>query len=266
MSAPSGSPVLAGICACLLALDASALEVLRPSEPQHVFADGARAVEVRFHNATAETARVEVRLQLLQLTSATAAPVGGVRAWKTLTVLPGQTVVESAPVAFPSVRVATRFAARWLGAGGNVLGVTEVWAHPDDCFEQLKNLLGEQPIGVQEHDGGLRATLTARGLTVVALNSAVSWEEFRGRLAFRVSDRDSAQDESAFLTAAKAGLAVVWLQTTPTTSPPAAPVAERERHGRGSLVVAPAALLAHLDHSVTAQLTLLRLAELALKP
>ena len=115
------------------------------------------------------------------------------------------------------------------------------------------------PIGVQEDGGGLRATLTARGLTVVELHSAASWEAFRGRLAFCVADRDGAPDESAFLTAVKVGLAVVWLQTTPATSPPAAPVAERERCGRGSLVVAPAALLTHLDHSVTAQLTLLRL-------
>ena len=266
MSAPPSFPVRAGICVCLLALDASALEVIRSPEPQQVFADGVRAVAVRFHNPAAETARTEVRLQLLQLTSATAAPVGDGRAWKTLTVLSGQTVVESVPVAFPPVRVATRFAARWLDAGGKALGVTEVWAHPDDCFEQLKTRVGRQPIGVQEDGGGLRATLTARGLTVVELHSAASWEAFRGRLAFCVADRDGAPDESAFLTAVKVGLAVVWLQTTPATSPPAAPVAERERCGRGSLVVAPAALLTHLDHSVTAQLTLLRLAELALKP
>lgn len=264
------SPLFAGFMACSLAAPALALEVIRSPEPQHVFADGQRTVEVRFRNDAAEPARVEVRLQLLQLTSATAAPVGGARSWKALTVLPGQTVLESALIEFPKVRVSTRFAARWLDVGGKVLGVTEVWAHPENLLDALKLLAGGQPVGLADETGALRPVLAARGISVSELNSAEHWNEFRGRLALIVSKPEANQGElrlgAAALARAKEGLAVVWFQTPPAISPPAPPLVERVRVGRGVVVLAPVSALAGLDRSAAAQLILVRLAELALAP
>lgn len=254
----------------LAAVASSAVEVVPSASPQQVFAGGARAVEVRFRNDAATPSRVEVRLHLFQLTSATAAPVGGARVWKTLAVLPGQTVVESAGVEVPSVRVSTRFAARWLDAGGRLLGVTELWAHPDNLLDALKLLVGGQPIGVAESRPGLQLVLAARGIPVAELKRAEDCNRFRGRLAFVANQPESTQGElrlePALLARAKEGLAVVWFQTPPAISPPALPVVERVRVGRGTVLLAPASTLDNLAHSPTAQLALVRLAELALSP
>lgn len=254
----------------LAALAAGAVEVVPPAAPQRVFAGGVRAVEVRLRNDAAEPARVEVRVHLFQLTSVTAAPVGGVRAWKTLTVQPGQTVVESASVELPVVRAATRFAARWLDAGGRLLGVTEIWAHPDNLLDALKPLAGGQPIGVAEGKPGLQLVLVARGIPVAEMKHAEDWNRFRGRLAFVANQPESTQGElrlePALLARAKEGLAVVWFQTPPAISPPALPVVERVRVGRGTVLLAPASLLDGLAATPAAQLALVRLAELALAP
>lgn len=260
--------VFAGFMAGLLVLPAAALEAIRSLEPQQVFADGRRTVEVRWRNDAADTVRIEVRLHLFQFTSATAAPVGGQRPWKTLTVLPGQTVVERAVIDFPKLRVATRFAARWLDGDGKLLGVTEIWAHPDNLPDLLKDLTGAQPVGLLDDTGMLRAVLAAHGIPITELDSDGSWKEFRGRLAVVAPKPEANQGEFRLGTAAlariKEGLAVVWLQTPPTISPPGRPLAERVPLGRGAVVLAPASVLDGLDHSPAARLALLRLAELAL--
>lgn len=253
-----------------VAVASSAVEVVPSATPQQVFAGGVRAVEVRFRNDAAEPARLEVRLHLFQLTSATAAPVGGARVWKTLAVLPGQTVVESASVELPAVRAATRFAARWLDAGGRLLGVTELWAHPENLLDALKLLADGQPIGVAEGKPRLQLVLAARGMPVAELKHAEDWNRFRGRLAFVANQPEPTQGElrlePALLARAKEGLAVVWLQVPPAISPPALPVVERVRVGRGSVLLAPASALEELGHSPAAQLALVRLAGLALSP
>lgn len=254
----------------VLVVPARALEVVRAAEPQHVFADGARAVEVRFRNDAAEPARIEVQLRLFQLTSATAAPMGGARSWKALTVLPGQTVLESAMIEFPKVRVSTRFAARWLDAGGKLLGVTEVWAHPDNLLDTLKHLAGGQPVGLSDATVIFRPVLAVRGISVSELNSTESWNGFRGRLVLVLAKPGTNQGESPLATAAlarvKEGLAVVWFQTPPTISPPGPPLVERVRIGHGTVLLASTSMLDGLDRSPAAQLALVRLAELAMSP
>lgn len=254
----------------LAAASAGAVEVVPSATPQQVFGDGARAVEVRFRNDAAEPARVALRFHLFQLTSATTAPVGGARAWKSLTVLPGQTVVEHAPIEFPAVRVSTRFAARWLGTDGKLLGVTEIWAHPDNLLAGLKPLAGGQPIGLMEATPNLRPALVMHGLSVTEPKAPEDWRPFRGRLAFVVAGPKAMQGElrlePSLLAHLKEGLAVVWFQTPPKISPPVLPIVERMRVGRGTVLLAPASLLDGLADSPAAQLALVRLAEQALTP
>lgn len=254
----------------LAAVSADAVEVVPSAAPQQVFAGGARPVEVRLRNAAAEPAHVEVRVQLLQLSSATAAVVGTPRVWKALTVQPSQTVVESAIVEIPAVWVATRFAVRWLDAGGRLLGVTELWAHPENLLDALKLLAGGQPVGLAEGKATLRPALAARGLAIAELKRGEDWQEFRGRLAFVVAGPEVIQGElrlePPLLARAKEGLAVVWFQTPPTISPPAPPWAERLRVGRGTVLLVSASMLEGFDRSAAAQLALVRLAELALSP
>ncbi len=255
---------------CLLVLPAPALEVVQPREPQQVFADGRRPVEVRWRNDAAEPVRIEARFQLFQLTSATAAPVESVRPWKTLTILPGQTVVESVEIEFPKLRTPTRFTARWLDAGGKVLGTTEIWAHPDNLSELFRHLVGGQAVGLKDETGALRTVLLARGIPFTELNGDNAWNEFRGRLAVVAPQAEANQGELRLGTAAlariKEGLAVVWLQTPPTISRPTPPLAERVQVGRGVVVLVPSSIVAGLDRSPAAQLALMRLAELALSP
>lgn len=253
--------------AWLLAVSALAVEIVPSGEPQQVSAADARVVEVRLRNPAAEPAQLEVRFQLLQLTASTAAPVGSPRAWKPLTLLPGQTVVERVTIEFPAVRITTRFAVRWLDATGKLLGVTELWAHPDNLLDTLKLLAGGQPIGLTDEIGRLRPGLAARGISIRELSDAKSWQNFRGRLALVVSKPESSDEPRLPATAlarAKDGLAVVWFRPPQPTSPPASPLAERVTLGRGAVVLAAASVLDGLDRSPTAQLALLRLAELAL--
>jgi len=262
--------LVAALWLAAVAVAAGAVEVVPPAAPQQVFAGGVRAVEVRLRNDAAEPVRLEVRVHLFQLTSATAVPVGGVRAWKMLTVQPGQTVVESASIEVPSVRVPTRFAARWLDAGGRLLGVTELWAHPENLLDALKLLAGGRPIGVSDDKPGLQLVLAARGIPVAELKHAEDWSQFRGRLAFVANQPEPTQGElrlePALLARAKEGLAVVWFQTPPAISPPTPQWIERLRVGRGTVLLAPASMLDGLAHSPAVQLALVRVAELALSP
>ena len=251
-------------------ISVNALEVVPTAQVQQVFADGARAVEVRFRNPAPELVQVAVRVQLLQLTSATAVPVDGPRPWKTLAVQPGQTVLENATIEFPKLRASTRFAVRWLDADDKVHGVTTLWVHPDGLLDTLKTLAGGQPVGLADEAGLLRKTLVARKIPISDLHSAESWNEFRGRLALVTSkpatDGDELRLDAAALARAKDGLPLIWFRPSPKLAPPPPPLIERLHLGRGSVVLAPTATLADLEISPAAQLALLRLVELALSP
>ena len=258
--------VVAGFA--LTVVSAGALEVVPTPQVQHVFADGVRAVEVRFRNPAPELVQVALRVQLLQLTSTTAVPVGGPRVWKTLAVQPGQTVLENATIEFPKLRASTRFAVRWLGADDKVHGVTTLWVHPDSLLDTLKTLAGGQPVGLADDAGLLRKTLAARKIPISDLHSAESWNEFRGRLALVTSkpatDGDELRLEAAALARAKDGLPLIWFRPPPKLAPPPPPLIERLQLGRGNVVLAPTATLTDLEISPAAQLALLRLVELAL--
>ena len=259
---------LALVVVAFTAVPARALEVVPPPQGQHVFADGARAVEVRFRNPATELVLVALRVQLLQLTSATAVPVGGPRPWKQLALQPGQTVLENATLEFPKLRASTRFAVRWLGADDKVIGVTTLWVHPDSLLDTLKTVAGGQPVGLADDAGLLRKTLAARKIAVSDLHSPESWNEFRGRLALVTSkpatDGDELRLDAAALARAKDGLPLIWFRPPPKLAPPPPPLIERLPFGRGTVVLAPTATLADLENSPAAQLALLRLVELAL--
>lgn len=252
----------------LTAFSARALEVVPTPQVQQVFAEGERAVEVRFRNPAAALVQVALRVQLLQLTSATAVPVGGARAWKALVVQPGQTVLENATIEFPKLRASTRFAVRWLDPDDKVIGVTTLWVHPDSLLDTLKTLADGQPVGLADDAGRLRKTLAARKISISDLQSAESWNEFRGRLALVTSkpatDGDELRLEAAALARAKDGLPLIWFRPPPKIAPPPPPLIERLHLGRGTVVLAPMSTLTDLEISPAAQLALLRLVELAL--
>ena len=66
----------------------------------------------------------------------------GLVPWKTLEVLPGQTVVESAELNFPAVNAETRFVIQWLAGADRVLGVSDALVYPTNPLAQLLPLIG----------------------------------------------------------------------------------------------------------------------------
>ena len=79
------------------------LELVTNAAPPAVFFGDARGIAATFHNAGAQEFKQETRVEISQVTSATAVSLGE-RPWKELRVLPGQTVLESASLDFPPVR------------------------------------------------------------------------------------------------------------------------------------------------------------------
>ncbi|HZI33988.1 MAG TPA: hypothetical protein VFF11_16735, partial [Candidatus Binatia bacterium] len=77
---------------------------LRPAEnPACVFAGKARIIHVTFSNSSDQNFDADIRARIFQTTSATAAQTDDV-SWKTLHVLPQQTIFESTALDFPEVR------------------------------------------------------------------------------------------------------------------------------------------------------------------
>ena len=64
-------------------------------------------------------------------------PIEKARPWKEIEILPGQTVLESAVVRLPPVKVATYFLIQWLGDDGQVLSKSRLFAVPKDIAESL---------------------------------------------------------------------------------------------------------------------------------
>ena len=84
------------------------LQALPDKEPQRAFSGEGRKVAVLLHNPGAGPVEADLRTRLQQASSATTAPLGEAP-WKKLTVLPGQTVLESVNLTFPSIKAETRF-------------------------------------------------------------------------------------------------------------------------------------------------------------
>lgn len=254
----AGCPVLA--CAGLVCLERS---------PQSVFAGEARRIQVIFRNPTDRMIEIDVRLRLLQCSSATAVPLGSARSWEKLHVLAEQTIIESVSLTFPLVKTATRFLVEWLDDHGQALGQTEVIAYPPDLLRELKPLAGGEPLGLFDPQNQIKPLLARLGVDYTDLET-VGLEQFSGRLAI-IGPFAGPQQRRADLvertkTAARAGLAVVWIEPATTAWSNGPMPVELARLGRGAIAVANAEQISDAAGNPLAQLNLIRLAHLALKP
>lgn len=244
------------------------LQVLPPDTTPMVFAGEARRIEIVFRNPGKETVKADLHVRVHQTTSATAAPPYE-RPWKPLTVLPGQTVLETAPLDFSTVRAETRFLIQWLAGTNTVLGKTEVRVFPTNLLARLQTLAGEMPLGLFDPANQLKPLL--RTLAVPFQDMAEDGtDKFAGKLAL-FGPFASKSQMRASLTAdiralAKRGVAVVWLQPPPPGHAPLKPSFHLVRDGGGAVVVAQHALVERLAEDPEAQLNLIELAELALHP
>jgi len=239
--------------------------VLGDRQPQCVFS-GRRAVSLLLTNAGSVAAELTVQLRLLQCTSATAVPLG-VFPWKTLSLLPAQTVVESAPVDFPAVRAGTRFLIQWLEGTNRVLGHTDVLVYPPDLLKALKPLAGDEPLGVFDPAVLIKPLLRAAGVEFSDLEDA-GWEGYAGKLVLAgpFPDRMGNTLGDRIQTVAHKGVAVVWIQPPSDPGAPLQPSFFTLSQGKGAVVVVQPELVASLADRPASQLHLLEFARLALHP
>ena len=240
----------------------------QPSEarpaPQLVFADGVRSIGVCFQNVTGQPIQTRLRLRLSQASSSTAMPVSD-GWWKPLTVQPNQTVLDTAPVWFPAVKVPTRFWVQWVDERERVLGLSDVVAYPADLLREINNLTGGAPIGLFDPLNALKPAFQPAGVRVA------DWDQFSGRLAVvgPLARKDQWPEglRRRVHTLARAGTAVVWLRPSDAEALPASePAVVVYNKGGEVIVLAEARLVTDLAASPRAQLNLIKLIRLALNP
>jgi hypothetical protein len=248
-------------------LDGSPLRLLPPGKAHAVFGGSTVDLELTFRNPDATAVRSELRAQIFQASSATVAPSSDSR-WKTLQVLPEQTVMETAALRFPVVQAETRFVVRWVDAGRQIIGTTDVHVHPTNLLARLGAVVGGEPIGVFDPGDQLKPLLRRVGVAVHDL-FPTGGGEFTGRLAIFGPFAGSASGEEPATEEirrwAKRGKACVWLQAT-DKSGLLRPSFQVVRLGRGTVMVAKSEMVSRLDVDPEAQLNLIHLAEYALQP
>jgi hypothetical protein len=253
----------------LLAREVQAqLQVVPDCRPQAVFGGMNQNITVQFRNGGGQSLESDLRIVLLQTSTATAVRISE-GSWKKLLVLPGQTVLEKATVPFPAVRGETRFLLQWLGSDSNVIGQTEVSVSPTNLLAHLKTLAGGEPLGVFDPADALKPLLRMQAMEFQDLLEDGT-KKFRGKLAvfgpFETQAQMRASLREDIRALAKRGGAVVWLLPPPEKRAPLKPSFYALREGKGAVVVAHHDLVAQLAECPEAQLNLVRLAEEALQP
>jgi hypothetical protein len=247
-------------------------------EPQRMFFGQAKNVPVIIHNAAGQSFAGAISTRIFQTSSATAVRLGETP-WKQFQALPGQTVVESAPLDFPPVKAETKFLVQWVDNTNHIIGETAVWVYPKNLLAELKPLAGGQPLGIFDPQNQLKPLL--KNLKVDFENMENSdLEKFSGKLAiigpFQSKPQMREGLASQILALAKKGAAIVWLQPPPEPSPRPSPNRwEKEKlrpsfysvpESQTAVVIVQPDLVADLAGNPQAQLNLVYFCKLALHP
>lgn len=259
---------LAWLCAAGATASAAQLQVVPQKMATCLLAGENRSLTVMFHNPTTDPASSQVRLRLLQAASATAAPVAELP-WKTLQVLPGQTVLESARLNLPTVRAETRFLVQWIADANQVLGVSDILVYPTNLLRELRPLLGETDLGVFEPHNQLKPLLQAVGVPFVNLQE-IGLDHFFGKLAI-IGPFESKEEMPGSLTAnlkalAKKGTGIVWIQPPRSEHDALQPSFYSVLEGKAAIVIVQPDLVQNLAKEPQSQLNLIQLATLAVRP
>ena len=257
-----------GILVALTPVARAELAVVAERAPAAVFAGESREIEVKFHNPSATAIGEDLRTQLYQASSATTVALGEPKEWKRLEVLPGQTVLETVSVSFPSVKAETRFLVQWLALSNKVVGMTDVRVFPTNLLAELKPLAGGKPLGVLDPRDLLKPLLKKLDVAFTDLEQTGA-DHFSGKLAIVMDVREDHPSENLGRDAgdlAEAGVAVVLIQSAPRRSADMEPAVCPLAIGPGAVTVVQARVVANLAVEPQSQLNLVRSAELALHP
>ena len=267
-------------CFCVLAVlgfvanTAAQLEMLPPEQPSAVFGGEAHMIQVVFHNPTERPIETPLKTRLFQLSSTTRMPAGETEPWKKLTVLGGQSVLETARVKFPEVRSLTHFEVRWLDDSDKAVGQTLVTVYPTNLLKQIVAIAGEKPPGIFDPHEQLTPLLRALKVEFDDLTEGERIETWRGRLAI-LGPFDAKQSpprdirKRATALAARGANVLLLTPQTPRADPVIrAPNALRSAVvirlvGTARVVAAAGELVARLATEPLAQEKLLELARLA---
>jgi hypothetical protein len=246
------------------------LQVAPPDTPQRVFGGSTQTISVRWHNAGTAVIETGIRTRTMQLSSATAAPIDEAL-WKTLRVLPGQTVIETAALAFPAVKGETRFLVQWVGRTNEILGATEVRVYPTNLLAELGPLVGHDDgaLGIFDPQNQLKPLLRSLKVDFVDLENAVL-EDFRGKLAI-IGPFEAKASSDPMLTRkvqklSENKVAVVWIQPPRASSDIPVPSFYFVPGGETAVVVAQPQVAADLPKNPQSQLNLIYFCKLALHP
>lgn len=248
---------------------AGRLQLVPTNEPARIFAGAARSFSIVWQNTGDTTAVADLRMRLLQASSATTATVGE-WPWKKLQVLAGQTVIERATLDFPEVKAETRFLVNWVEGTNLVFGTTEVLVYPTNLLAELKTLAGEdQAAGVFDPDNVIKPLLKNTEVKFEDLeNTGIA--DFRGKLAiigpFMSRERMPGDLTERVDKLARKGAGVVWLQPPPRPHDKLQPSFQTVLTSGGAVVVAQSQLVANLTEAPQAQLNLLHCCRLARAP
>jgi len=187
--------------------------------------------------------------------------------WKTLQVLPRQTIVESAVLDFPTIEAQSRFVIQWLAESNHILGRTEVLVYPANLLKQLNALVADKPLGVFDPQNQLKPFLKSSGLEIADLQD-VGMLSFAGSLALigPFTSQEQMPDGLANQIEAmsKKSIGVVWIV------PPQRDKIESSFYsvplGGRATVIVQAPLIANLADNPQAHLNLIHFAQLALHP
>jgi len=244
------------------------LQLLPDREPQRVFAGAARKIIVTWHNDSDKSEDADIRTQLYQTSSATAAPLSE-KSWKQIEILPGQTVLEFASMDFPAVNAETRFLIQWLEGTNRVMGKTEVLVYPTNLLSELKPLLGEENLGVLDLNNELKPVLKQNHVEFLDLGEA-ALKDFQGKLAIIGPFSTKAQMREGLAQTiqkiARKGVAVIWIQPPPGPTDQIKPSFYIVPEGKGLIMVVHADLVAKLPENPNSQLNLVCFSKLALNP
>ncbi|HSU54703.1 MAG TPA: hypothetical protein VLT36_11645 [Candidatus Dormibacteraeota bacterium] len=242
------------------------LELLPPSEPPSIFAGSSKAIPLLWRNGGDEILTSNLHFRMYQASSATAMPFMEAP-WKQLTVLPGQTVVESARLDFPTIKTETRFIVQWLDPTNRALGNSEVDVFPARLLSGLSTLAAPEGMGVYDPGNCMKPVLKDAGVDVVDLQQFAAFE---GRLALFVPSSALTEPGEDVIERvkglAKTTAAIVWIVPPRVPPAPLQPTFAILTLRKASIVLAQSSLVTNLAEDPRAQLKLVELARLALHP
>jgi hypothetical protein len=244
------------------------LQFVLESRDERVLSGETAKVKLTLRNHTAARVKADMRMRVWEASSATAGVIND-RFWKTLEVLPDQTILDSVTLNFPLVRGETRFLIQWIEGTNRVLGTTEVLVYPPDLLKELRALAGQKPIAVFDPAGELKPLLKKVNVPFSDIELS-GFDNFEPILAVLGPFESKAQMREGLAGSVKAmarkGAAVVWLQPPPGPHDQLRPSYFTVCEGKGAIVVAQGLLVANLAEDPQSQLNLIHLCRVALRP